>query len=86
MGIVMRTIQYDSIFSVSFMYDTWDFLRQTSPNVLSRGAYPVYMRQSRDFGGRKPLLILVNTQTTSDRLIAKCGMVRNPCNMQSNTA
>jgi len=68
------------------MYNPWDFLRWTSPDILFREAYPIYIRQSWDFGGRKPLLILVNKQTTSDWLIANRGTVRNPCNLQSNAA
>jgi len=43
LGIVMLTVQIDSIFSVSFMYDPGDILRQTSPDVLSVEEYPVYM-------------------------------------------
>jgi len=43
LGIVMLTVQDDSIFSVSFMYDPGDHLRQTSPDVLSVEEYPVYM-------------------------------------------
>jgi len=43
LGIVMLTVQIDSIFSVSFMYDPGDLLRQTSPDVLSVEEYPVYM-------------------------------------------
>jgi len=43
MGIVMLTVQIDSIFSVSFMYDPSDLLRQTSPDVHSVKEYPVYM-------------------------------------------
>jgi len=35
LGIVMLTIQDDSIVSVSFMYDPGDLLRRTSPDVLS---------------------------------------------------
>jgi len=42
-GIVMLTVQIDSIFSVSFMYDPGDLLRQTSPDVLSVQEYPDYM-------------------------------------------
>ena len=35
LGIVMLTVQIDSIFCVSFMYDPCDLLRQTSPDNLS---------------------------------------------------
>jgi len=43
LGIVMLTVQIDSIFSVSFMFNPGDLLRQTSPDVLSVEEYPVYM-------------------------------------------
>jgi len=43
LGIVMLSIQIDSIFSVSFMYNPGDLLRKTSPDVLSVKEYPVYM-------------------------------------------
>jgi hypothetical protein len=83
-GNSMLTIQHDSIFSVSFMYDPWDFLRHTSPDVLSRKPYPVYIRQSCNSSHRNPQLILENKQTTSDRLIAYRWTFRNPSNRPSN--
>jgi len=43
LGIVMLTIQIDSIFSVSFVYDPGDLLTQTSPDFQSVEEYPVYM-------------------------------------------
>jgi len=86
MGIVKLTIQYDTIFSVSFRYDPRDSWRQTSQDILSCEAYPVYIGQSWDFSGCKPLWIFVNNQTTSDRLIANHRFVRNSCNLQSNAA
>jgi len=43
LGIVMLTIQDDSIFGVSFMYNRGDLSRQTSPDVISVEEYPVYM-------------------------------------------
>jgi len=43
LAIVMLTVQDDSIFSVTFMYDPGDLMRQTSPDVLSVNEYPVYM-------------------------------------------
>jgi len=43
LGIVMLTVQDDSIFSVNFIYDPGDLLRQTSPDLLSVEEYPVYM-------------------------------------------
>jgi hypothetical protein len=42
-GIVMLTIQHDSIFSVCLMLDPWDDLRQTSPAVLSVEEFPIYI-------------------------------------------
>jgi len=42
-GIVMITVQDDSSFSVSFMYDPGDLLRQTSPDILSMEECPVWM-------------------------------------------
>ena len=42
LGIVMLTVQIDSNFSASFMYDPGDLLRQISPGVLSVEVYPVY--------------------------------------------
>ena len=41
LGIVMITVQDDSTFSVSFMYDPGDLVRRTSPNVLSVEECPV---------------------------------------------
>jgi len=84
--IGMRTFQYDSTFSFGFMWDPWDFLRQKSPNVLSRDACPVYIRQLLDFSGCLPLWLLVNKERTSDQLIANCRAVKNPCYLQSNAA
>jgi len=43
LGIFMLTVQFDWIFSVSFMYDPVDLVRQTSPDVLSVEEYHVYM-------------------------------------------
>jgi len=43
LGIVMLTVQDDSIITVSFMYDPGYLLRQTSPDVISVGEYPGYM-------------------------------------------
>jgi len=43
LGIVMLTVQIDSIFSVSFVYDPGDLLTQTSPDFQSVEEYPVYM-------------------------------------------
>ena len=43
LGIVMLTVQNDSIFSPSFMYDPGDLLRQSSPDILSVEEYPGYI-------------------------------------------
>ena len=43
LGIVMLTVQNYSIFSVSFIYDPGDLMRQTSPDVLFVEEYPVHM-------------------------------------------
>jgi len=43
LGIVMLTVQDDSIFSVSFMYNAGDLLRQTSPDFISVEEYQVNM-------------------------------------------
>jgi len=59
-----------------------NYLRQTSADVLARELHPVNIQQIGDFGGRTPQLILVIKQTTSDRLIANCGAVGHPCNLQ----
>jgi len=43
LGIVMVTVQIESMFSVSFMYDPGDLWRQTSPDIVSVEQYRVYM-------------------------------------------
>jgi len=43
LGIVMLTVQDDLTFSVSFMYDPGELLRQTSADVLSVEEDRVYM-------------------------------------------
>jgi len=43
LGIFMLTVQDESIFSDSFMYNPGDLLGQTSPDLLSVKEYPVYM-------------------------------------------
>ena len=81
-GIKTLTIQHDMIVSVSFMQYPGDYLRHTSAEVLSFELHPINIQQLGDFGGRTPQLISVIKQTTSDRLIANCGAVGNPCNLQ----
>ena len=41
LGIVLIIVQDDSTFSVSFIYDPGDLLRQTSPDVLSVEECPI---------------------------------------------
>jgi len=48
-GIVMLTIQYDLVFSVCFMDNPGDLLRQTSPDVITREGFVVYIGQTHDF-------------------------------------
>jgi hypothetical protein len=57
-------------------------LRQTSADVLSLKPDPINIEQLGDSGGHTRQLILVNKQTTSDRLIANCGVVGNFGNLQ----
>jgi len=80
-GIMTLTIQHDMIVSVSFIYYPGDYLRQTSADVLSLELHPLNIQQLGDFGGRTPQLIRVIKQATSDRPIANCGAVGNPCNL-----
>lgn len=86
MRIVILTIQYNSISSISFMYHPWDFFRWTSTDILSRKAYLVYFGQLRHSGHRNPQLFLVNKQTLLDWLIANRGMVNNLSNLQLDGA
>jgi hypothetical protein len=50
--IAMLTLQHDLIFSLSFMYNPWDYLKQRSPDILSHDEIPVHFTQSSDFGGQ----------------------------------
>jgi len=80
-GIMMLTVQHDIIVSVSLMEYPGDYLRQTSADILSLELHAINIQQLGDFGGRTPQLIPVIKQTISDRLIANCGAVGNPCNL-----
>jgi hypothetical protein len=80
-GIMTLTVQHDMIVSVSFLSYPGDYLRQTSADVLSLELHPINIQQLGDFGGRTLQLIPVIKQTTSDRLIANCGVVGNPSNL-----
>jgi len=81
MGIIMLTAQHDLDFSVSFTKDSWDFLRHTSPDVLSLEEFPADFLPSWDFGRYKPSLIPANKGTISDQITVNHGMVGNPCNL-----
>jgi hypothetical protein len=85
-GIVRLTVQHDFIVSVSLIYHPGDNLRQTSVDVLSLEQYPIYSWQSCDLCCHTLWFIPVNTQTTSDWLIAHLRAGKNPCNMHLNAA
>jgi len=85
-GIVTLTVQHDLIVSVIFMYYPGDYLRQTAANVFSLQLHPIYCTRLGDSGGRTRQFIVVTKQTTSDRLIANCGAVGNPCKLQPDSA
>jgi hypothetical protein len=70
------------IVNVSFMQNPRDYLRLTSAEVLSLKLHHINIQQLGDFGGRTMQLIPVIKQKTSDRLIANCGALRNPGNLQ----
>lgn len=74
------------MFSVSFIKHPSDFLRQSSPDVLSRKVYPVKMSKWWDFGCWNPLFILVINQTSSDRHIGNRGKVTTTSSLQWNIA
>jgi len=85
-GIVTLTIQHDMIVSVIFMHYPGNYLRQTSPDVLSLEQHPINILQLGDSGGRTPQFVPVTKHTTSGRLFANCGAVGNPCNLQPYSA
>jgi len=82
MGIVRRNVRHGMIVSVSFMWDPWNFLRQTSADILCPEELPVHIWKSRDICCGIPLFITVNTQTRLDWLTANRGTLGNCCNMQ----
>ena len=84
--IVILTVQHGMIFSLCFMWDPWDSLRHTSPDVLSVEGLPLNYWQSRDFGCWHRVFVIVSKQTTSYWLAANHGVVRNPCNLQPYAA
>jgi len=81
-GIVRLTIQHHLIVRVSFMHYPGDYLRQTSADVLSLQQCLIYSWRSCDFGCCTRQCLAVDTQTSSDRLIAHIRVVGNPCNLQ----
>jgi len=83
---VMLTVYHDLIVSVSFMYDPGDYMRHTSPDVISVEECPFYILPTWDFGCLADPFIPVNKQTTSVRLTANCRTVWNPCNLQLHAA
>jgi len=85
-GIVTLTVQHDLIVSVIFMQYPRDYSRQTSADVLSLELHLIYFTRLGNSGGHTPQFILVTRQTTSDRLIADCGAVGNPCKLQPYSA
>jgi hypothetical protein len=74
-GRVMLTAKHHSVFTGGFRWDAWDFVRQTSPDVLSMEELRDDYCQSRDFDGQEPLLLPVNKEITLDRLTANCWTV-----------
>jgi hypothetical protein len=68
------------------MYCSWDNSSQTSAEILSLKQWPIYRYQSCDLGCHTKRLIPVNTQTSSDGLIAHLRAGENPCNLQLNAA
>jgi len=81
-GIMRLTVQHDMIVSVRFMKYAGNNLRRSSADVLSLELHPINIQQLGDFGCYTLQLIPGIKQTTSDRLIANCGAVGNPCNLQ----
>jgi hypothetical protein len=84
--IVTLTVKQNLIVSVIFMYYPGDDVRQTSADVLSLELHRIFVTRLGDSGSRTSPCILVTKQTTSDRLIANCGAVGNPCKLQPYSA
>jgi len=82
---VRLTIQYNSIASVRFQLFAGDYLRQTSADVTSLEYCPIDIWQSCDLGCPTPQFPHVNKQVRMDGLVAHCGVVGNPCNVQPYT-
>jgi len=86
LGVAMLTFHHYMMYSICFMSNPGDNLRQTSVDILSGGECAVYIPQTRDFGGHSPRCIPIHKHTTLDRLGAHCRMVGNLCNLQLYTA
>lgn len=82
LGIAMLTVPHYTMFSLCFRYVSGDFLRQTSPDIMSIEQCPVSVLQTSDFGYYSPLFIPISTLTTSDRFAPHYGMFGNACNLQ----
>jgi len=81
-GRAMLTVHHDMKFSVCFMSDPRDFLRQTSADVLYVKECTISITLWRDFGGCSLWLIPVNQHTTFDQLGTNRRMVGHSCNLQ----
>jgi len=82
LGMIMLTVQHNLIFSLCFMKDPGDFLRQTSPVYLSIEEFPSDMIQQWDLCCHSCLCIPVKKESTMDRHSANSRTVSNTCNRQ----
>jgi len=85
LGILRLNIQHDLIFSIWFMKDPRDILRQTSPGVVSIDECAFHLFHTWEFSCCWPQFITVNKQETSNQHPANCGTVRNHRNLQLHT-
>jgi len=81
LGLVMLMVQCDLIFSLCFMFNPQDLLRQPSPAVRSIVEYPVDITKTSDFRYHSRLVIPVHKHTSSDEHTANRGTIGNPCNL-----
>jgi len=86
LGIARLTVHHHWMFSLCFMEDPRDVLRQTSPDIISIEELSLYILQTWDFSSCSPQIIPLNTQTSSDQLTANRGLIRHLCNLQRNAA
>lgn len=70
---------------ICLTYDPGDFLWLTSPDIFWVEEFDFHILQLSNFGCYSPLFIVVNKQTTLNRLTANCITVGNPCNLQLDT-